>query len=118
MSDEILRKQAAIIPPRPGLTFARAASTTPASLDVSAYAGRYITIVADGANLYVLLGTQAQAEAVDNTAVSGDTQAQMIPQNGSADFLLANEDNFLGFETASGTGTIRVHVSSGRTGTD
>jgi hypothetical protein len=117
MSDEILRKQAAITPPRTTTTFVVATSTTPASIDVSAYVGRYVTLVAQGADAFILFAsTQAAAELVDNTATSGATVAQMIPQNGSADFLLGADDKFVGVETSTGTGKLRLHVSSGRTG--
>lgn len=118
MTDELLRKAAAVTPPRPGITFARAVTTTPASLDLSAYTGRFVTLTAQGGGVFYLFGTQAQAEAVDNSATSGNTQAQYLADGATASYLVCAEDDFLGYETSTGTATLRVHVSSGRTGQD
>ena len=112
MSEE-LRKASWVRGPRTGLTFARATSTTPISIDLTSYVGRYVSIVAQTADTFILFGSsQANAELVDNTAVSGNGQASMIAAGAQADFVVDSAYPWIGAETASGTGTIRVHVSS------
>ena len=116
MATEALSKAARIRGPVAGLTFVVSASTTPASVNLTSYAGRWVTLVADGAKLYFLTGSsQANAELVDNTATSGTGRAQMIPDGGSFSYEVDPSYPWLGFETASGTATARVHVSSDRT---
>jgi hypothetical protein len=115
MSRETVTKAAGVIPPRVGQTFARAVSTTPASLDLSSYPGYFVTVQADGGSVYVLMGsTQVAAELVDNAAVSGTGQCIEIPDGQERSWVLGDSDNFLGFETAASTAVVRVWVSSER----
>lgn len=117
MSREIVTKAAGVIPPRTGYVFARAASTSAASIDLSAYPGYFVTVQADGVGVYILADSvQATAEALDPTAVSGNTQCWKVENGASLGFHLSDADNFVAFKTSSSSGTVRFYVSSTRTG--
>jgi hypothetical protein len=115
VASEGLDKAARIRAPIAGETFAISASTTPASVNLTSYVGRWVTIVADGAKVYFLTGSsQANAELVDNSATSGNGRAQMIPDGGSFSYEITAAYPWLGVETSAGTAVARVHISSDR----
>lgn len=118
-----------VSPPRRGEIFVAAATSSTAWIDLhttvtplggSAIANylhkRYITVQADGANLYVALSNDATT-ALDSTAngVPGTATCVLIPDGQSQPFVLETveaEMQYLAFKTASGTGQIRVWASS------
>lgn len=117
MSDEMIRKAAQITGPTLGTTFAVSATSTGASINLSAYVGQWVTVMADGAKAFILLAPNTTAAAaLDNTATSGDTRCQAITDGTDRQFEIQAGNGWLGYKTASGTsGVVRIHVSSKRT---
>lgn len=114
--DETTKKAAQVRGPGLGEVFAKSASSTAGSIDLTAYAGRWISMQAISNDVYVLLAaTQTPAEALDDTATSTTTQCWCVPAGTTQSFELDIAKPWLGFKCASGkTGTLRVCTSSDR----
>lgn len=83
-----------------------------------AWRWRYVTIQADGANVYLVFG-DASVTASD-TATSGATQSVLIPNGGALECYLPGSGDAgtvaFAYKTASGTATLRCWPSSPREG--
>ena len=113
--NETTKKAAQIRGPVTGITFAVDVGTSAASVDLSAYAGRWVTLKAEGAKLYYLLAaTQTPAEALDPTARSGATCCDYIPADGQDSFEVDITYPRLGYKTSTGTSVLRFRISSER----
>jgi hypothetical protein len=111
-----------VIGPTKGSINVVAATATPGSinLDAAGWYDEYVTLQADGGNVYVLLAaTAAIAAALDDTATgTGDTVCGVIQDGTERGFRLKRGvHKFLGYKTASGsTATLRAFVSSDQAG--
>lgn len=125
-----------VSPPRVGEILAKASSTATASLDLKAnvtpgasgaekildyWRGRYLSIQADGAAVYVALSDDS-ADTLDPTNTAGTTAAPntsaciLVPDGGTLSLYIPGGENalyrYLLHRTASGTATLRVWASS------
>lgn len=132
------RLAASVSMPKRGQLLALAATTTPAFVDLTAaitvdsksertFCNRYLTLQADGADMYLALsktatGTidPATASAVDGTSkaptpdVDGE-ECVLLPSGQSMEILMEGPTTqypYLTFRTSSSTGTLRVWPSS------
>mgnify|MGYP003328641834 CR=1 FL=1 len=111
-----------IRPPVSGEVTAYAVTSTSTRLTVpTLWRGRYVTLQADSANVYVLFG--GASVVASDTATDGTSAAQQcvfIPSGGSIEvFLPASSDATvvaMAYKTASGTTTLRAWPSSPREG--
>jgi len=134
MSTEELQA-ANIIPPRAGQLYAVAVSTTPGSVDMSTIGptvtnmgasgtsstgclNRYVTIFAEGGDLYVVTGPSSASVTGANApvaATNGKNAAGVAWKIASGTYqsfrFTGGYDNWLGF-VASGAGQMRVAPSS------
>lgn len=80
---------------------------------------RYVSVQADGANVYFALSpTNDVALVVSGTGSPGATACVLIPDGQTHTFLYTAEDyRYLSYITASGTGSIRVWASSPKAST-
>lgn len=112
---EETKKAAGVIAPIPGNIFVLSTSGTPAALDLSSYAGRWVTLSCQTTEVYIKCdSTSGTADDVDDTATSGNNRALNIPASTSIGFVVDGNYPYLGYKTASSTGTLRVWVSSAR----
>lgn len=105
-----------ITPPVRGEVYVVSTSTSAAAVDISALADKntYVTFQADGAACYVMFAsTSATADDLDTTATSGNGRCIKIPADGVLPVKLhgGGTHDFIGYRTASGTGTLRYWVS-------
>jgi len=100
-----------IMAPVSGRIFRKDTSTTTAYMDLSSYANRYVTVTAFTENCLILCGT-GTSFAITGTATSGIEQCAEIPAGQSMTFIVDPSNPSMGYETASGTGYIRVAITS------
>jgi hypothetical protein len=123
-----------ISPPRRGEIFVVATSTSTAWLDLDTSVtpltpgaaatpgylyGRYVSVQADGAAVYVALTDDASTALVTTaTGSPGTTTCVLIPDGQTLTFTIEKSDvdhRYLAYRTATGTGYLRVWASSPRT---
>lgn len=130
MSDALLRAASVVHPPIRGAIYSDDTSTTDQRLDLDQtitdpetsvstpkfLRGRYLTIQALSADLYVQLAS-TNATTIDPTAVAGDfaaANAIVIPAGTSLSIFIPKTAavRYLAYRTASGTGSMRAWPSS------
>jgi hypothetical protein len=118
MSDEITRKSLNVTAPVLGEVLAIAVTSTAGAVSLASYVGRWVTLQADGAKVYILMAASSDAaDNLDNTATSGDTRCAVISDGLEKSFVVQAGTPYLGYKTASGsTATLRIHTSSTRSG--
>jgi hypothetical protein len=109
------KKAAGIIAPIPGNILVASTSNTGAAIDLSSCVGRFVTVSCQTTEVYIKCdATSATADDVDDTATTGNNRAVNIPAASSVSFIVDGNYPYLGYKTASSTGTIRIWVSSKR----
>lgn len=127
---EVLNQLANPIPPRRGNGFALTVDGTVRVYDISSIAfsgsttfkgsadkGQYLTLHADGGDIYFRFQSVSTADMVTATVISAggtialsDAFAQKLPSGAFADVRIDRlEDKYL---SVTGSGTLRVHASS------
>lgn len=121
-----------VLAPRKNQVVVQATSTTTAYIDLnttitpaapsgslaqkSFYRGRYVTIQAESADVYIAL-VNTTSDTLDPTATGTPATGGciLIPANQEKSFLLETDSGawrYLAYRTATGTGKIRVWASS------
>jgi hypothetical protein len=122
-----------ISPPRRGEIFVVATSTTCARIDLDTSVtpltpgsaatpgylyGRYVSVQADGAAVYIALMDNNSTDIVTTaTGSPADTGCVLIPDGQTMSFVIEKSDvdhRYLAYRTATGTGYLRVWASSPR----
>ena len=117
MSTAAQNREVVVKPPTEGNIFVFAVTTTTSTHTISTLAGHWITIQAEGVDLYFILGDASMTASA--TATSGDTRTAYIPAGGQDRFFyndaLSDDGGVLvtSLELISlaGTGNARVWAS-------
>jgi hypothetical protein len=85
-------KAADVSPPVEGSVFVVVTDTTSVAVSVAAFKGDWITLQADGADVYIVFGdSEVVAEAL---ATSGDTRSARIPAGQDREFSLEKNTSY------------------------
>lgn len=102
-------------PPTLGSVLVVACTTAPAVLDLDAYAGKRMAVIAEGGAVAVLFGdTSSTVDDLAPTATTGDTRCMVIPDGMILPFRLTKTTHrYLGYRSVTGTATLRLWPHSG-----
>jgi len=110
----VQRQAAAVTGPVQGSVTVVAVSSTAAAVDLTAYAGKLVTVKAEGCRVfYMLATTSALADDLDDTQVAGNNRCASLEAGENTPMLVELGAPFLGYKSAGAdTGKLRIHVSS------
>lgn len=84
-----------------------ALTTSVSSLDLSAWAGRYVRVRVEGCNAYYSMHA-ATGAAIDETDTSGALTCDYLPDGGADDFIVHPDFPFFCVKAKADTGYARV----------